>query len=94
MDQITTSANLKHKASYEMCHGMVASLQLFPFLEPSFYRRKREIKDVSKAPPCFYLRPARNHPRDAVRILDATPYAAVIVRNITWLAFTPPLSSG
>ena len=89
MNRTATSANPERKSPHELWHGTVAPLRLLPFLKPGFYHHQRVQKHLPKALPCFYLGPARNHPRDAMRVLSARTHSVVITRDVTWLAVLP-----
>ena len=61
---------------------------LLPFLKPGYCKLKRENKSQAKAQECFYLDPAPNHPRDAVRVL--TKHRALLITgHVTWQRVSP-----
>ena len=68
MKRAATSANPERKSPHELWHETVAPLRLLPFLKPGFYHHQRVQKHLPKTLPCFYLGPARNGPRDAMRV--------------------------
>ena len=59
-----------------------------PFLKPGYCKIKRENKSQPKAQECFYLGPATNHPRDAVRVLTKHR-TLLITRHVTWQCVSP-----
>ena len=69
LNRTATSANPANKSPYEMWYGEPPPVVLLPFLKPGYCKVKRRNKSQPKAEECFYLGPAPNHPRDAVRVL-------------------------
>ena len=66
-----------------MWFGSPSSSSPFPFLKPGFRSVKRRNKLQPKAARCWYLGPAPNHPRDAMRILCKSG-RVVATRHVTW----------
>ena len=78
-----TSANPGYKSPHEMWFGSPPSSSPFPFLKPGFRSIKRRNKLQPKAVRCWYLGPAPNYPRDAMRILCKSG-RVVATRHVTW----------
>ena len=78
-----TSANPGYKSPHEMWFGSPPSSSPFPFLKPGFRSVKRRNKLQPKAVRCWYLGPAPNYPRDAMRILCKSG-RVVATRHVTW----------
>ena len=78
-----TSANLGFKSPHEMWFGSPPSSSPFPFLKPDFHSVKRRNKLQPKAVRCWYLGPAPNYPRDAMRILCKSG-RVVATRYVAW----------
>ena len=78
-----TSANLGFKSLHEMWFGSPPSSSPFPFLKPGFRSVKRRNKLQPKAVRYWYLGPAPNYPRDAMRILCKSG-RVVATRHVTW----------
>ena len=88
LNRTATSANPANKSPYEMWYGNPPPVVRLPFLKPGYCKVKRENKSQPKAQERFYLGPAPNHPRDAVRVL--TKYRTLrITRNVTWQRVSP-----
>ena len=64
-----TPANPEFKSLHEIWFGSPPSSSPFPFLKPGFRSVKRRNKLQPKVVRCWYLGPAQNYPRDAMRIL-------------------------
>ena len=78
-----TSANPIYKSPHEMWFGSLPSSSPFPFLKPGFRSVKRRNKLQPKAVGCWYLGPAPNYPRDALRILCKSG-RVVATRHVSW----------
>ena len=78
-----TSANPGFKFPHEMWFGSPPSSSPFPLLRPGFRSVKRRNKLQPKAVRCWYLGPASNYPRDAMRILCKSG-RVVATRHVTW----------
>ena len=78
-----TSANPGFNSPYVMWFGSPPSSSPFPFLKPGFCSVKRRNKFKPKAVRCWYLGPASNYPRDAMRILCKSG-RVVATRHVTW----------
>ena len=76
---------------YEMWHGVKPSPTLIQWLQPCFYRVKRKHKTDAQANTGFYGGPARNHPRDSLRIYSQETGEIVISRDATWRHVPTPL---
>ena len=88
LNRTAASANPANKSPYEMWYGNPPPVVLLPFLKPGYCKVKREIKSQAKVQECFYLGPAPNHPRDAVRVL--TKHRTLLVaRHATWQRVSP-----
>ena len=72
-----------------MLFGSTPTSSPFHFLKRGFRSVKRQNKLQPKAVRCWYLGPAPNYPRDAMRILCKSS-RAVATRHITW-AHVPTL---
>ena len=68
LNRSATKSNKGMTTPYEMWHGVKPSPTLIQWLQPWFYRVKRKHKTDAQAKPGFYVGPARNHPRDSMRI--------------------------
>ena len=79
---MATSANPGYKSPHEIRFGSPPSSSPFPFLKPGFCSVKRRNKLQPKAVRCWYLGPAPNYPRDAMRILCKSG-RAVVTRHVT-----------
>ena len=91
-NRAATSAYPANKEPYEMWHGNHPPVVLLYFLKPGYCKMKRKIKSLLKQQDWFYLGPAPNHPRDAVRVL--TKHRTLrITRHVTWqrVSPTPPV---
>ena len=66
-----------------MWFGSPPSSSAFPFLKPGFRSVKKINKLQPKAVRCWYLGPAPNYPRDAMRILCKSG-RVVATRHVTW----------
>ena len=78
-----TSPNPGFKSPHDMWFGSPPSSSPFPFLKPGFRIVKRSNKLQPKAVRCWYLGPAPNYPRDAMRILGRFG-RVVATRYVTW----------
>ena len=88
LNRTATSANPANKSPYEMWYGNPPPVVLLPFLKPGYCKMKRKNKSQPKAQECFYLGPAPNHPRDAVRVL--TKHRTLrITRHVNWQRVPP-----
>ena len=89
-----TSANPGFKSPHEMWFCSLPSSSPFPFLKPDFHSVKGRHKIRSKVVKCWYLGPAPNYPRDAMRILCKLG-RTLATRHVTWahvsthIPFTP-----
>ena len=83
LNRTGTSANPGFKSPHEMWFGSLPSSSPFPFLKPGFRSVKRRNKLQPKAVRCWYLGPAPNYPRDAMRILCKFG-RVVATRRVTW----------
>ena len=94
LNRSATKSNKGITTPYEMWHGVKPSPTLIQWLQPCFYRVKRKHKTDAQAKPGFYVGPARNHPRDSMRIYSQETGEIVISRDVTWRHVpTPPLKS-
>ena len=94
LNRSTTKSNKGMATPYEMWHGVKPSPTLIQWLQPCFYRVKRKHKTDVQAKPGFYVGPARNHPRDSMRIYSQQTGEIVISRDVTWRHVpTLPLTS-
>ena len=94
LNRSATKSNKGMTTPYEMWHGVKPSPTLIQWLQPCFYRVKRKHKTDAQAKPGFYVGPARNHPRDSMRIYSQETGETVISRDVTWRHVpTPPLTS-
>ena len=66
-----------------MVYGEIPQNSPIPFLKPGYCKYKRMNKMDPKARECFYLGPARNHPRESKRVFVLTG-KVIITRNVTW----------
>ena len=78
-----TSANPGFKSPHEIWFGSPPTSSPFPFIRPGFRSVKRRNKLQPKAVRCWYLHPAPNFLRDAIRILCKSG-GVVATRHITW----------
>ena len=93
LNRSATKSNKGMTTPYEMWHGVKPSPTLIQWLQPCFYRIKRKHKTDAQAKPGFYVGPARNHPRDSMRIYSQETGEIVISRDVTWRHVpTPPLT--
>ena len=77
-----------------MWYGVKPPPTLIQWLQPRFHRVERKHKTDAQAKPGFYVSPARNHPRDSMRIYSQETGEIVISRDATWRHVpTPPLTS-
>ena len=76
-------ANPENRSPYEIFYKKIPETSPIPFLKPGYYQSKCTNKMGPKARECFYLRPARNHPRESKRMFVDTG-RVVITRNVTW----------
>ena len=93
LNYTATSANPKLKSPYEMWYGTQPQSPL-PFLKPGCHQIERRNKLKPKAVKFWYLGPAPNHPRDAMRMLCKSG-RIVATGNVTWAhtpAHVPPTS--
>ena len=82
-----TSGNPGDQSLHEMWFGSLPSSSPFPFLKPCFRSVKRRNKLQPKAVICWYLGPAPNYPRDAMRILCKSG-RVVTTWHVTWVPCT------
>ena len=75
-----TVANAGNRSPHEMFYGEIPQNSPIPFLKPGY---KRMNNMDPKARECFYLGPARNHPRESKRVFVLTG-KVIITRNVTW----------
>ena len=73
---------------------MKPSPTLTQWLQPCFYGVKRKHKTDAQAKPGFYVGPARNHPRDSMRIYSQETGEIIISRDVSWchVPTSPPTS--
>ena len=82
------SVNPANMSTYEMWYGNPPPVVFLPFLKPGYCKVKRKNKSQPKVQELFYLGPAPNHPRDAVRLL--TEHRTLrITRHVTWQRGSP-----
>ena len=94
LSRSATKSNKGITTPYELWYGAKPSPTLIQRLQPCFYRVKRKHKTDAQAKPGFYVGPARNHPRDSMRIYSQETGEIVISRDVTWRHVpTPPLTS-
>ena len=94
LNRSATKSNKGMTTSYEMWHGVKPSTTLIQWLQPCFHRVKRKHKTDAQAKSGFYVGPARNHPRDSMRIYSLETGEIMISRDVTWRHVpTPPLTS-
>ena len=94
LNRSATKSNKGMTTPYEMWHGVKPSPTLIQWLQPCFYMVKRKHKTDAQAKPGFYVGPARNHPRDSMRIYSQETGGIVISRDVTWRHVpAPPLTS-
>ena len=94
LSRSATKSNKGMTTPYEMWHGVKPSPTLIQWLQPCFYRVKRKHKTDAQAKPGFYVGPARNHPRDSMRIYSQETSEIMISRDVTWRHVpTSPLTS-
>ena len=91
LNRPATKSNTGMTTSYEMWHGMKPSPTLIQWLQPCFYRVKRKHKTDAQAKSGSYVGPARNHPRDSMRIYSPETGEIVISRDVTWRHVPTPL---
>ena len=82
-NRTATVANLGNRSPHEIFYGEIPQDSPIPFLKPGYCKYKRMNKMDPKARECFYLVPARNHPRESKRVLVHTG-KVIITRNVTW----------
>ena len=75
--------NPGNRSPHEIFYGEVPHSSPILFLKPGYCKYKRMNKMDPKARECFYLGPARNHPRESKRVLVNTG-KVIITRNVTW----------
>ena len=68
-NRTATVANPGNRSPHEMFYGEIPENSPIPFLKPGYFTYKRMNKMDPNARECFYLGPARNHPRESKRIL-------------------------
>ena len=94
LNRSATKSNKGMTTPYKMWHGVKPSTALIQWLQPCFYTVKRKHKTDAQAKPGFYVGPARNHPRDSMRIYSQETGGILISRDVTWRHVpTPPLTS-
>ena len=94
LNRSATKVNKGMAAPYEMWHGVKPSPTLIQWLQSCFYRVKCKHKTDAQAKPGVCVGPARNHPRDSMRIYSQETGEIVISRDVTWRHVpTPPLTS-
>ena len=82
-NRTATVAKSGNRFPHEMFYGVTPQSSPIPFLKPGSCKFKRANKMDPKARECFYLEPARNHPRKSKRVLVRTE-KVIITRNVTW----------
>ena len=82
LNRTAMSANRENKSPHEMSYRKTSPVVLLPFLKAGYCKVKREDKSQIKAQESFYLSPAPNHPRDAVRVLTKHR-TLLITRHVT-----------
>ena len=94
LNRSATKSNKGMTTPYKMWHGVKPSPTLIQWLQPCFYRVKHKHKTDAQAKPGLYVGPARNHPRDSMRIYSQETGKIVISRDVPWRHVpTPPLPS-
>ena len=93
LNRTATSSNPDYKSPYEMWYGKPPPPTLLEWLQPCFYRVTRGSKTDAQAKPAFYLGPAKDHPRDCVRIYSKETRQVLITRNVTWQHVPPATPS-
>ena len=81
------SSNPDSKSPNEMWFGEARPARPYPFLKPAYCRWQRPSKLLPKGESCFYVGPARDHPRDCHRVLTRAGKIQE-TRDVTWEA--PP----
>ena len=87
-----TSDNPGFKSPHEMCFGSPPTSSPLLFLQPGFRSVKRRNKLQPKSVKSWYLGPAPNYPRDAMRILCKSG-RVVATRHLTRVHVPTPISS-
>ena len=93
LNRTATVANPGYKSPYEVWYGKPPPPTLLEWLQPCFYRAKRDKKTDAQAKSGFYLGPARNSPRDTVRIYSKETRQIFTGRNVTWRHVSAPTPS-
>ena len=89
LNRTTTKANPGNKSPYEMWYGSPPLAgEVWSFLKPAIYRRKRANKSQPKAQDCYYVGPSVKHPRDCMQVLT-THRTILTTRNVTWQHVSP-----
>ena len=81
-NRTATVANPGNRSPHEMFYGEIPQNSPIPFLKPGYCKYKRMNKMDPKPRECFYLGPARNHPRESKRVFVLTG-KVIITRNVT-----------
>ena len=78
-----TVANPGNRSPHEMLYGEIPQNSPIPFLKPGYCKYKRMLHKMDpKVRECFYLGPARNHPRESKRVFMLTG-KVIITRKVT-----------
>ena len=88
LKRTATSANPASKLPYEMWYGNPRPVVLLHCLKPGYCKVRRKIKSQAKAQEYYYLGPASNNPRDAVRVLTKHR-TLLITSHVTWQRVSP-----
>ena len=89
LNRTATVANPGYKSPYELWHGKPPPPTLLVWMQTCFYRVKLVLKTDAQAKPAFYLGPARNSPRDTVRIYSKETRQILGARNVCVLYTSP-----
>ena len=81
-NRTATVANPGNRSPHDMFYGEIPQNSPIPFLKPGYCKYKRMNKMDPKPRECFYLGPARNHPRESKRVFVLTG-KVIITRNVT-----------
>ena len=91
LNYTATSASPKFKSPYKMWYGIPPQNPL-SLLKSGYSNIKQRNNLKPKTVKCWYLRPAPNHPRDAMRTLYKS-CRTIATRNVTWAHIATHLSS-
>ena len=82
-NRTATVANPGNHSPHEMFYGKIPQTSSISFLKPRYCKYKRMIKMDPKARECFYLGPARNHPRESKSVFVHTGKVIITIK-VTW----------